>query len=251
MIDWERVRAAKRVEADSIGEVRVSEITPSRRDFLQFAGSGRGDLEVIGALRRRDPYSGRRWDDLDVAVAAGNLDDAEVAAIAVSTDTALYGGSLEDMKTAAEASTAPILRDDLLLRPAQIHQSRMYGADAVVVPVAWLSEDDLALLIAEAEALHMAAVLAVFAAADLPRALRHDKCAIGVWGLRDDGRQDAALVEHIAASTPGRRSIILLGDVAEPAQWRQLRGRVDAALVAAPILDATSVTAGLEQLRRD
>jgi indole-3-glycerol phosphate synthase len=239
VLDWERWASAKRAEAAALGAVAISEVTPSRRDFLQFVGSGRDRVGVIPTIRGRDLFGGCRRESIDVAGLAACYDEVEVAAIAVSTDRIVCGGSLADLRAAAAAAAAPILRDDFLVAPGQLYQSRMHGADAVVLPVGWLADDEIAELLAVCRSVHMSAVLAVLSPADAPRALRYDHTAVGTWGLTAGGDLDLTLARTVAAELPESRSAILLGDVPDLAAWPHLQGVVDAALVAAPLLGSS------------
>jgi len=230
-IDWQRLRAAREVEVESLRGLAISEVTPSRRDFTRFIGSGRGDVAVIAALRRRDPWSGATWDDLDSAAAAAALDEAEVAALAVAAEPLLHAGQLEDLRAVADAATAPLLRDDPIVHPLQVFQTRSYGADACVAAAPWIAADTLAEIVRTASSLHMSAVLGIFAAAEVDAVLPYSKSPIGVWAAGPEGEVDLERLRGIAAKVPPQRTLILLGDVTGAPQFRALRGVVDAAVV--------------------
>ena len=53
--------------------------------------------------------------------------------IGVYTEPSVFGTSLEEMRAVSETVTAPVLapRSDHV-HPGQIHQARLYGADAVL-----------------------------------------------------------------------------------------------------------------------
>jgi indole-3-glycerol phosphate synthase len=246
--DWSRIRRAKEAEVESLRALPLGEITPSRRDFSQFIGSGRGDLGLVAALRRRDPYTGVTWDDLDPAAAAAALDDSDIVALAVTTEAELHAGRLADVAAAAGAATAPILRDDPLLHPLQVYQSRMHGADACVIAVGWTSDETLAEAVRVARSLHMTSVLAVAHPDELARALDLDHVLVGLMAQRADGSLDADLVARLAARVPSRCSVLLLGDVPDAALLAALPGVVDAALVARVLMGRSDLTRAIEEL---
>jgi indole-3-glycerol phosphate synthase len=212
---------------------------------MQFLGAGRRELSLIGLVRRRDPYTGREWSGLDVVSLVQSYDDADAAAIAVTTEPEFHGGRTSDLELAAATTTAPLLRDDFTLHPSQVHQSRILGADAVVIPVEWLNEDEVADLVRTASSLHMASVLAVFATDGISRALPHDKTIIGVWGRSDDGALDLRRIEAVSDLVPPRRTLVLLGDLPDDAAFSVLNGLVDAALVGVPILASDDPAAAI------
>ena len=248
-VDWDRIRTAREAEVESLRGLRLSEVTPSRRDFTRFVGAGRQEVGVIATLRRRDPWSGRTWADLDVATAAAALDDSEAVALAVTTEPLFHDGRLSDLSAAAEAATAAVLRDEPIVDPLQVYHSRMHGGDACVFPAAWVSPPVAAEIVRTASTLHMAAIAAVFAARDLEAALRHDKIAIGVWTDGEQGGIDFALLDQISRAIPPQRTALLLSDTAEPEDFRRLSGLVDGALVARPFMDGSPPEDVLRRLR--
>jgi indole-3-glycerol phosphate synthase len=250
-IDWGRLRQSKQAEVESLRGLRLSEVTPSRRDLTQFLGRGREELAVIGVLRRRDPWSGATWDDLDVAAAAASLDDADIAAIGVSTEPLFHGGRPEDVSIAAAGATAPILRDDFLLHPLQVFHSRMLGADACVAPAAWMDAATRTELTRTAASLHMTAILAVFSPEEVASLSGFERHAVGIWALDDDGGLDVPRLRQIAALLSRDRPLVLLGDVLTATAMAEARGLVDAVLVARALHTAEDPAAALVPFLED
>ena len=113
-------------EVARLGRQPVSEVTPSRRDFTQYVATQRQGLAVVARVGRRAAASA------DALLAhARACDDAEVAALAVATSSAEL--SLQDMAAIAAATSAPILREALILDRSQLYASRLHGADAVIL----------------------------------------------------------------------------------------------------------------------
>lgn len=189
--------------------------TPSIRSFAQAIDRQRASVERIPLLAaRRD----------DLAAAARGLDEAEVAALAFEVDDP--AAELSRFAEAARAASVPILRVDLLLEEFQIYESRVAGADAVLLVAAHLSEELLVRLVSAARGTHMAACVLCAAPGELARAAaaRADVIALP---LRTDGSLEPSLLEAVP-----RRSLVL----AMPERpWStlslaSLRGRADAAL---------------------
>src|SRR5438105_10731213 len=104
--------AASREEARRLVGQPVSEVTPSRRDFARYVATQKQELAVMARLTATPPRP-----VADLVAYARACDDAEVAALAVVTGA--DGLSADDMAAIAAATTAPILRDDLILEPGQ------------------------------------------------------------------------------------------------------------------------------------
>jgi len=111
-----------------------TEQLPPSRDIRAALPRG----AVIAEMKRRSPSGGALRDDLDCAATARDFDDAGAAAISVLTDSPDFGGSLEDLATVRGASRLPLLRKDFIVDPVQVAESRVAGADWVLLIVAVL-----------------------------------------------------------------------------------------------------------------
>jgi indole-3-glycerol phosphate synthase len=199
--------AASRLDARSA--------TPSIRSFAQAIDRQRASVERIPLLA-----AGRG----DLVAAARGLDEAEVAALAFEVDDP--SAELSRFAEASRAASVPILRVDLLLEEFQIYESRVAGADAVLLVAAHLSEELLVRLVSAARGTHMAACVLCAKPVDLARAAaaRADVIALP---LRADGSLEPSLLDAVP-----RRSLVLAtpGGPRSLPSLSSLRGRADAAL---------------------
>ena len=240
--DSERMRRAqwlaeKEEEIGALQQLSVNEVVPSRRDFTMFVATQKRDIGVVPRLKRCDPDTGAAWPNVDFAALAALYDEAETAAVAVGT-ARLHGGSIEDLRLVAEATTAPVLRDDLCLHADQVYHARLYGADAVVLPASHLDLEQLRTLAAVANSVHMAAVIEVQSEDDLIRALGLAPACVGVNCMGRDGFTDLSAARSIGAKIPPQRTVLLLSEVPELESLSALEGLIDAAVVGKPLLDA-------------
>ncbi len=91
-----------------------------------------------------------------------------------------FHGSLADLETAREATSLPILRKDFIVDPYQLWEAVIAGADAALLIVAALADEDLEVLFEEASALDLDCVVEVHDDEDLERALRIEPDVIGI-----------------------------------------------------------------------
>jgi len=234
----------KRAEIATLADLPLPEIVPSRRDFTQFVATQKHGIALVPRLQRANPASGRAWPALDLVAFARACDDSDAAALAVRT-AALFGNAVADLDAVAAAVTAPLLRDDFCLHERQVLQSRLHGADAVLLPAAELDPAALRDLSALASSLHMTSVIEVGSEAGLRAALPLHTACIGIAGTAPGGRADAQRVRALASQVPRQRTVLLLDEVAALDELLPLSGVIDAAVVGDALLDVADPAAAI------
>jgi len=178
-------------------------IAPSIRSFAQAIDRQRQAVEHVPVLAASRA---------GLFEAARALDEAEVAAIAMTVDDA--AAEVPMFARAAQAVSVPVLRCDLLLEEFQVYESRAAGADAVLLHARFLPGELLERLCGAARATHMAACVAC----DTPDEVQRAAAArAAVVALARPG-------EALFAAVP-RRVLVLALDPAAA-----VRGRADALL---------------------
>ena len=233
----ERARwvAEKRAEIATLADLPLPEIVPSRRDFTQFVATQKQGIALVARLQRANPATGRAWPGLDLVEFARACDDSDAAALAVRT-AALFGNAVADLDAVTAAVSAPVLRDDLCLHERHVLQSRLHGADAVLLPAAALDAAALRELAAVATSMHMTSVIEVDGEAALRAALELHTACIGIGGTERAGRADVARVRGLADRVPRQRTVLLLDEVAALDDLLPLAGHIDAAVVGDALL---------------
>jgi indole-3-glycerol phosphate synthase len=108
-------------------------------------------MSVIAEIKRASPSRGVFPVEVDPAAVAADYVAGGAAAISVLTDEPFFKGSLADMEQAAQVAHAAgrpvaILRKDFLVDAYQVAEAWAYGADAVLLIVAALTDDQLSRL---------------------------------------------------------------------------------------------------------
>ncbi len=148
-----------------------------------YAGSGGPPAEagatarvrLIAELKRASPSRGLLAPHLDLGQLALVYAENGAAALSVLTDEKFFMGHLETMRAVrfSLGLSLPLLRKDFILTPAQVYETRAFGADAMLLIVAALPADGmLADLHALALELGLTPLVEVHSAAEVERALR-------------------------------------------------------------------------------
>lgn len=154
--------------------VQASRKTPSFRAALR-----RETVAVIAEVKRRSPSSGAIREDLDPAGRAALYAAHGAAAISVLTDGPYFGGSIEDLRSAARRVAVPLLRKDFILDEVQVLEARAAGAAGVLLIVRALGPR-LRPLLQYASELGLDALVEVHTAGELSSALEAGATIIGV-----------------------------------------------------------------------
>lgn len=139
-----------------------------------------GSLKVIAEIKRASPSKGDIRVDLDVASLAQAYERGGASALSVLTEPEYFKGSLQDFAEARRAVGLPLLRKDFTLDAYQVYEARAYGADAVLLIVAMLSDKELGTLYRLAGELGMAALVEVHSEAEVKKALSLGARIIGI-----------------------------------------------------------------------
>ncbi len=245
-MDWTALRVAKEAEIQRLAATRLSEVTPSIRDFTQFVMTQKQELALIPALKRMDPDTGQSWPDLDVVALAQECDATEAGAIGVYTEPSIFGTSSKDMRAISDRVTTPLFALDLVLHESQIHYARLCGADAILLWVGAVDAPTLERLIITAHSIHVVPVVMAQTPDELSQALAAEAFIIGL--AAPNGKLDVAHVAALAAQVPPRTTLISLDELTTAEDAAALFGTVDAALVSNCVLDATDVEGTLAEL---
>jgi indole-3-glycerol phosphate synthase len=148
-----------------------------RRALEQKSKSGPA---VIAELKKASPSKGLICANFSVVDLARELEAAGATALSVLTDEEFFQGSLENLRKASATVKLPCLRKDFIVDEFQVLEARANCADAILLIVAALTQDELETLARGARALGLDVLCEVHAAGELQRALDAGCDLIGV-----------------------------------------------------------------------
>ena len=149
----ENILAAKRDEIAAARNLKpqaeVERLAAKREDFRGFAESlARPGVRIVAEIKRASPSLGDIRPDLHPGDLALAYQAGGAAAISVLTEPAFFKGSAKDLKRAREVVELPVLRKDFILDPYQVYETAAMGADAMLLIVRILDDEQLASLLA-------------------------------------------------------------------------------------------------------
>ena len=154
-----------------------------RNDIRSFASAlkqGEGKVSLIAEVKKASPSAGVIVESFDPVGIAKNYAGAGVEAISVLTDEKFFQGHLDYLKLIRAQVPQPLLRKDFILDPLQIMEAAVAGADAILLIVAALNQEQLASLLETAALYQLDALVEVHTLAELDRALETDARLIGI-----------------------------------------------------------------------
>ena len=223
-------------------------LAPPPRDFA--AALRAPGVSLIAEAKKASPSKGLIREDFDAVALAREYEANGAAAISVLTDEHFFQGSLDYLRAARRNVGLPVLRKDFVLNLYQVYEARAAGADAVLLIVAALDDNDLESLHRLVQQLGMAALVEVHDEAELERALRIEPRVVGV-NNRDlhTFEVDLETTAHMRALIPADIVLVAESGVHTPADVARLADiGADAMLVGEALVRAADVGTKVRQL---
>ena len=213
----------------------------------------RPGLSLIAEFKRRSPSAVQLAADPDIAATLGAFERGGAAAISVLTDERQFGGSLDDLRAGRAACGLPILRKDFVVDPYQLLEATVGGADAVLLIVAALDDEELRALHEEARALDLDCLVEVHDEDDLERALEIDVDVLGI-NNRDlrDLSIDVDTTRRLITDVPAGKTVVSESGYSRREQLEELeRIGVDAVLVGEALMRSDDPERAVRDLTLD
>ncbi|MGV3494990.1 MAG: indole-3-glycerol phosphate synthase TrpC [Ramlibacter sp.] len=177
----EEVAAAKkRVSLEAMREDALGRVLTRDFEGALRAKIAAGRAAVIAEIKKASPSKGVLRPDFIPADIAQSYAEHGAACLSVLTDRQFFQGQPDYLKQARASCDLPVLRKDFLVDPYQVYESRVMGADCILLIAACLSDAQMAELEAIARSLDMAVLVEVHDREELQRALKLRTRLVGI-----------------------------------------------------------------------
>ncbi|MEJ0090405.1 MAG: indole-3-glycerol phosphate synthase TrpC [Limisphaerales bacterium] len=186
----------------AIGDLRDAMLEHGeRRDFLAALRKPRcGDIGLIAEVKKASPSMGVICKDFDPVRIAKEYEAAGASCLSVLTDEKFFQGSLDHLRQIRAAVKLPLLRKDFIIDERQILEAIEWGADAILLIVAILTDEQLARFHSLAIEAGLAVLVEIHDEEELERALKISPVLIGMNNRNLKTFQvDLATTERLAA----------------------------------------------------
>ena len=138
------------------------------------------DQAIIAEIKKASPSAGIISEDFNPVAKAKEYESFGASALSILTEEDFFLGSIEYLKDVKAVSNIPILRKDFIVDEYQIYESKLIGADCILLIVSILSDDELNRFTKLAESLGLDFIIEVHDEEELTRIEDFSNAIIGV-----------------------------------------------------------------------
>lgn len=205
----EEIAGKKRQQDLAAVSALVADMPPTRGFAGRVQALAESGTAVIAEVKKASPSAGIIREDFYPDRIAQSYEAAGAACLSVLTDTQYFKGSDEFLRQARDACSLPALRKDFLVDSWQVYESRLLGADCILLIVAALDRAHLQELDGLARELGLDVLVEVHDEAELEDALTTGATLLGV-NNRDlhTFTTDLATSERLKPMVPADRVMV-------------------------------------------
>jgi indole-3-glycerol phosphate synthase len=151
---------------------RLEKAMSPRRSLTQsLRTSPSSEPSIIAEMKRASPSKGSFAFQGTVEEQVAKYQRGGARAVSVLTNEAFFSGTLEDLRAAKAGTSLPLLRKDFLTEEWEIPQAKLFGADAILLIAAILTDLEMETMINRALQCDLEVLLEIHDQVELERVL--------------------------------------------------------------------------------
>ena len=162
-------------------KLRIDDASPTK-GFINAIQerNKKGLVSVIAEIKKASPSKGIIREDFSPTEIAKQYETNGATCLSILTDEKYFQGSLDYLKQVRAQVEIPLLRKDFIIDEYQIYQSKLYGADCILLIVSALTDNQLIEYKSIAEELSLDVLVEVHNQQELERILTMNFSLIGI-----------------------------------------------------------------------
>jgi indole-3-glycerol phosphate synthase len=169
----------------SISINSLNEQIDQNKTFINFKGKIQNNIDInkislIAEIKKASPSAGIIVNDYNPIEIAKIYDNNKATCLSILTEEDFFLGNLSDISKVKEKINLPVLCKDFFIDKFQVPLAKSYGADAILIILAGVSDDLANELYEEAIRLNMSIIVEVHTIEEAKKALNFKEALIGI-----------------------------------------------------------------------
>ncbi|HXX53891.1 MAG TPA: indole-3-glycerol phosphate synthase TrpC [Thermodesulfovibrionales bacterium] len=220
-------------------------------DFRTAIKRDKGRIRFIAEIKKASPSEGVIREDFNPLDIAHIYERKAVDAISVLTEEDFFLGDIRHVPLVKQAVTRPVLRKDFIIDEYQIYESRVYGADAILLIASLLGRSQAEEYLRLCAELGLSVLFEVHNFEELEKAMRLNADIIGI-NNRDLNTLSVDLhtTSSLKREIPSGRIVVSESGIRTRNDMQQLdKNGVDAVLIGTSLMKSRDIGKKLDELR--
>ena len=211
----------------------------SKRNFK--AAISKNKLNLIAEFKRYSPSKNISNKNFDLKQTLG-VYNKYADAISVLTDKKYFNGSLNDLDAASKLTNLPLLRKDFIIDEYQIYESRLHNANAILLIVSILSNEQIKKFIETAKNYGMACIVEVHTEEELRKVIDCNPEIIGINNRNlDTLKINTNTTLNLAGKIPKDAVIICESGISSKEYVKKIKSKVNAMLIGSAFMNSNDL----------
>ena len=209
------------------------------------------EICLIAEIKKASPSQGLIRQDFNHLQIAKEYLEAGVQAVSVLTEEDYFQGNISYLKEVKNFTGLPVLRKDFIIEPYQIYESRLFGADAILLIEDLLTQERIAEFVELAATLGMECLVEVHDEKALKKVLKIKGVSLIGINNRDlhTLEVDPKITEKLYILIPKDRTVVVESGIKNrhDVMFLKILG-VNAALIGTAFMQAADIRRQVEEI---